>query len=128
MPRVLDSTHFALLGQLLRRMAESGLSDEVRAAVDTLTASAHPARADQLALGPHEPTVLVERLAVWALHRASGDAIALAGRLLAGDHPDSAGSPTSPSSPGATVVRPARMPRVDEVMDVGKPEDARAVA
>lgn len=123
MPRVLDSTHFALLGQLIQRMREHGLSDEVRAAVDTLTASANPARADQLAIGPNEPTVLVERLAVWALHRASEEAISSAGRLLAVNHP--AGSATTR---GATVVRPVRKPRANGVMDVGKPEDARVVA
>ena len=124
MPRVLDSMHFALLGQLVRRLAECGLSDDVRAAVDTLTASAHPARADQLALGPNEPTVLAERLAVWALHRASDDAIALAERHLSGDAPFPSGSARSGA---ATVVRPARMTGGDEVMDVGEPEDAWVV-
>lgn len=82
-PRPLDRPRFVLLDRLTRELSAAGrLTPAVRAAVDVLTADADPSRASRLALGPDEPPVLAERLAVWALHRAGDDAVARAGRRL----------------------------------------------
>lgn len=84
----LDTPHLALLDRLVRRLADDGRADAVtRAAVDVLTASASPDRADRLAVGPTEAPALVERLAAWALGRASIDAVARAERVLDGNVP-----------------------------------------
>lgn len=83
--RTLQDRHFALLDTLVRRMADTdGVDETARRAVTALTASADPARADRLAVRPGEPAVLVERLAAWALRRASDDAVARARRILDG--------------------------------------------
>lgn len=82
-PGTLDTRRFALLDRLVRRMDRDGqVTDEVREAVDMLTAAADPARADRLAVQPGEPAVLTERLAVWALRRTTDRAVADATRLL----------------------------------------------
>lgn len=83
--RTLDTRHFALLDDLVRRMAaHDGPDERTRAAVDVLTAAADPDRADRLAIRAGEPAPLVERLAVWALLRAPEDAVTAAAAVLAG--------------------------------------------
>ncbi len=74
----------ALLDRLARRMAGGHVPDDVRRVVDVLTAAADPGRADLLAVRPGEPAVLIERLAVWALHRTTREAVAAATRILDG--------------------------------------------
>lgn len=82
-PRTLDTTRFALLDRIVRSMDRDGhATNEVRRAVDALTAAADPDRAVRLAVQPGEPPVLVERLAVWALRRTTDQAVAHATRML----------------------------------------------
>lgn len=82
-PGTLDTTRRALLDRIVRRMDRDGhATDEVRQAVDALTAAADPNRAARLAVGPGEPPVLVERLTVWALRRTTDQAVAHATRML----------------------------------------------
>lgn len=81
--RPLDSPRFALADRIARRvMGQTPVDPATREAVSLLTASADPDRAERLAIRPGEPGVLVERLAVWALHRVPDDAVALAGQIL----------------------------------------------
>lgn len=80
--RVLDAPHFSLLDRLVQRMAEGTVPDDVRQAVDVLIEAADPDRAHLLAVGPDEPTVLVERRAVWALCRTTREAMASAEGIL----------------------------------------------
>lgn len=87
-PHTLDTTHFALLDQISQRLADRRHVDDLtRLAVTLLTRAADPERAERLAVHPGEASVLVERLAVWALRRAPDDAVAQAARLL-DDDPD----------------------------------------
>lgn len=82
-PATLDTTRFALLDRIVRCMDRDGhATNEVRQAVDALTAAADPNRAARLAVRPGEPPVLVERLAVWALRRTTDQAVAHATRML----------------------------------------------
>lgn len=97
----LDTPHFALLDLIVRRLRDHGVTDDVRLAVDQLTASAAPDRAGRLAVRPLESPVLVERLAVWALHRASPDAMGRATELL--ERP----APNGGEDDHVTVVLPA---------------------
>lgn len=88
-PRGLDTPRFALLDRLARRLQDGAVDDTTtHAAVSLLTASADPDRADRLVVGPRDSAVLVERLAVWSLHRASDDAVGAAGRLLDATPPE----------------------------------------
>lgn len=83
-PRTLGAAELRLLGRLSRPMDGGYVPDDVRRAVDVLTAAADPGRADRLAVRPREPAVLVERLAVWALRRTTEGAVADAMRILDG--------------------------------------------
>ncbi|MBW3665602.1 MAG: hypothetical protein KY469_21105 [Actinobacteria bacterium] len=124
-PHPLDTPDFALLDRLVHRLGADGhVSDDVRRAVDLLTAAAAPERADRLAVRPGEPPAIVERLAVWALARTTDAAVATATGLLddamrepvtaseddrvllgsAAQQPQSAGSAT-PQRPAPPVVR-----------------------
>lgn len=81
--RTMDSPRFALADRIARRvMGQTPVDAPTREAVTLLTASADPGRAERLAVRPGEPGPLVERLAVWALHRASDDAVARADQIL----------------------------------------------
>lgn len=84
-PHDLGPAHFQYLLALVRRLEARGVDATVRASVDRLTADAVPDRAARLAVRPSEPAVLVERLAAWALHRASDAALAEARALLERD-------------------------------------------
>jgi hypothetical protein len=84
-PRDLEPLHFRYLSALVRRLEERGVDAAVRRSVDLLTADAVPDRATRLAIRPSEPVVLVERLAVWALHRASKSAVVDAQTALESD-------------------------------------------
>lgn len=93
----LDTSHLALLQRVVRRMeAQRQVTDEVRRIVDLLTSAADPDRADGLAVRTGEPPALVERLAVWALHHTTDQAVAHATEIL------DAGEP----SPAAVTVEP----------------------
>lgn len=86
MARVLDAPRFELLDRLVQRLAsEAGVTDDVRKAVGILVAAADPERAHQLAVSPDEPSVLIERRAVWALLRADDAAVTDAMRMLDDD-------------------------------------------
>jgi hypothetical protein len=79
----LDTPHFALLDTIARRLAHQAVVDELtRQAVSVLTTDADPDRADRLAIRPGEPAPLVERMAAWALARATYAAVEQARRLL----------------------------------------------
>ncbi len=85
--RPLDSPRFALADRIARRvMGQRSVDLATRQAVSLLTADADPERAERLAVRPGEPGPLVERLAVWALHRASDEAVVRADRVLDGQH------------------------------------------
>lgn len=74
---------FPFMTQLSRQLkARSTASTEVLQAVGLLTATADPARAERLRPRAGEPPALIERLAVWALHRVDADTIVLAHQLL----------------------------------------------
>ena len=83
MDQMLPTPAFPFLAEL-----SAGLRDrptappEALAAVTLLTASADPRRADRLRPGAGEPAALVERLAVWALHRVDAGTVLLAHELL----------------------------------------------
>ena len=81
-PHDLQPAHLRYLLALVRRLEAHGVDATVRASVDVLTADAVPDRAARLAVRPTEPAVLVERLAVWAMHRASESALAEAREVL----------------------------------------------
>lgn len=81
--RPLDTPRFALADRIARRvMGQRSVDTATREAVSLLTADADPERAERLAVRPDEPGPLVERLAVWALHRASDEAVARADQVL----------------------------------------------
>lgn len=74
---------FPFLAELARRLdGRPTAPAEVLAAVALLTATADPERADRLRPGAAEPAALVERLAVWALHRVDAGTARLAHELL----------------------------------------------
>lgn len=102
-PGMLDAPHSALLDRLAGRMLDGHVPDDVRRAVDVLTAAADPRRADRLAVGPGEPPVVVERLAVWALRRTTDRAVATATRMLAA-------AVDEPERPRRAEVAPDRCP------------------
>lgn len=82
-----DTTRFSLADAIARRVADGHEVDvTTREAVTALTTSADPARADRLAVRAGEPAPLVERLAVWALHHATDEAVVTAATILDGDH------------------------------------------
>lgn len=99
--RTMDSPRFALADRIARRvMGQTPVDAATREAVTVLTASADPGRAERLAVRPGEPGPLVERLAVWALHRASDEAVTRADQILdeglssgSGDFPAGAEAP-----------------------------------
>lgn len=113
----LDDARFALADRIARRVTGSTPADPAtRAAVSELTASADPGRAERLAVRAGEPGALVERLAVWALHRAADDAVVRAGRILDADGrtsvPDPATHPvhersSSTGAPAGSADTPA---------------------
>jgi hypothetical protein len=87
----LDTPHFALLDMIATRLAGRRVVDEVtRQAVTILTTDADPDRADRLAIRPGEPAPLVERMAAWALARATDAAVEQARRVLEGEREASA--------------------------------------
>lgn len=104
-PRPLDDARFALLDRLWQRLHDAGpMTDEAtRRAVAELTTSAAPHRADRLRPRPDEPAVLVERLAVWALHRADDEAVARAGHVL-----DEDGQPCAVAAAAASTCATSR--------------------
>lgn len=82
----LDTPHFALLDTIARRLAgQCGADELTRYAVTVLTTDADPDRADRLAIRPGEPAALVERMATWALARATDDAVEEARGILVGE-------------------------------------------
>lgn len=100
--RPLDSPRFALADRIARRvMGQAPVDLATREAVSLLTASADPERAERLAVRPGEPGALVERLAVWALHRAPDAAVALADQIL-----DDAGRPSTSADVAVVAERP----------------------
>jgi hypothetical protein len=105
-PQVLDRPRFALLAGIATRLAAAPSVDgSVLDAVAVLTADADPERAARLAPGPGEPPALVERLAVWALHRASDEAVATAGAVLGRLPEDRSPAPAGPATVSAAVAR-----------------------
>lgn len=69
---LLDTPHFQLLGTIHERLADRDHSDPATLAiVNRLLADADPDRYDRLEMQPAEPAVLVERMASWAIARAS---------------------------------------------------------
>lgn len=112
--RPLDDPRLALADRIARRvMGQSAVDPATRDAVSLLTASADPDRAGRLAVRPGELGPLVERLAVWALHRAPDEAVARAEQILDGDD----------LAPGAAPAAHAHAP-----IDVIAPADAAAEA
>ncbi|HUG86665.1 MAG TPA: hypothetical protein VMM13_19000 [Euzebya sp.] len=74
---------FRFLSQLSSQLdGRSSAPDDVLRAVGLLTATADPGRAARLRPRAGEPPALIQRLAVWALHRVDSDTIVLAHRLL----------------------------------------------
>lgn len=106
----LEASRLALLQRLVRRMDAHGqVTDEVRRVVDLLTSVAAPDRADRLAVGTGEAPALVERLAAWALHRTSDQAVAHATQILDGGEPSPAAAQAShrPAPAFSPYSRPA---------------------
>lgn len=102
---ILDQSRFSLAATVAGRVAGRRTADPVtRRAVAVLTASADPARADRLAPRPDEPAPLVERLAVWALPRASDDAVAHATCILADPQPSGADATSAPEPAAVPVL------------------------
>lgn len=85
-PHPLPDPAFGFLAELARRLdGQPTAPADALAAVALLTATADPSRADRLHPGAGEPAALVERLAVWALHRVDADTVVLAHHLLTAD-------------------------------------------
>lgn len=104
-PRTMDSPRFALADRIARRvMGQTPVDAATREAVTLLTASADPGRAERLAVRPGEPGPLVERLAVWALHRAPDDAVARADQILDEGLPSGSGNVPAAVEPAREVV------------------------
>ena len=83
MAGILDHDRLRLLDRIVRCIDERELvGEDVRRAVNTLVASAAPDRADRMLIAPGAPCVLAERLAAWALARASSDAVGEASAIL----------------------------------------------
>ena len=80
---VLDAARFRLASRVAAPLVgQTRADDATLAAVAILTADADPARADRLRPRAGEPAPLVERLAMWALPRASDGAVARAHEVL----------------------------------------------
>ncbi len=82
----MDRPAFAFLVDLHARLdGRRYAPHEVLDAVAYLTSAADPDRAERLRPRAGEPAPLVERLAVWALHRVEDDVVVTAHALLAGE-------------------------------------------
>ena len=81
--RLLPTTAFPFLTELSARLRDRTTAPpEVLDAVALLTATADPDRALRLRPRSGEPAALVERLAVWALHRVDAGTVLLAHEVL----------------------------------------------
>jgi hypothetical protein len=102
-----DTTRFALADAIARRVADDReVNVATREAVTALTTSADPDRADRLAVRDGEPGPLVERLAVWALHHATDEAVVAAATILDGDREPVHADRTAAMAPAAAGMRP----------------------
>ncbi len=102
-PQVLDTARFDLLDRIVARLRDGEVDDATRRAVSLLTAVADPDRARRLAVRPGEPTVLVERLAVWALRRVDDETVTAAADLLAASPPHEVEDRYTASAPAPRV-------------------------
>ena len=76
MAGILDTERLIVLDRIVRCLHERDVvAEDVRQAINTLVASAAPDRADQMTLAPGASRVLAERLAAWALARASSEGV-----------------------------------------------------
>lgn len=73
--RVLDERRLAVLDALTAHLRHHGVDDALADAVRVLVRDGSVHRADRMAVRPGDAPVLVERLAAWALRRASDDAV-----------------------------------------------------
>lgn len=85
---VLDERRLALLDALTIHLRHHGVDDTAAAAVRVLVHDAAVHRADRLAVRPDDAPVLVERLAAWALRRASDEAVTTAVATLVAHQED----------------------------------------
>ena len=102
-----DTTRFALADAIARRVADDREVDvATREAVTALTTSADPDRADRLDVREGEPGPLVERLAVWALHHATDEAVVTAATILDGAREPDRADRTASMAAAAAGVQP----------------------
>ena len=80
-----DDPRTALLHDIADHLDQHGVDAVVAGAVDALVRDVAVHRADRMLVAPHDPAVVVERLAAWALRRAGDRAVRRAAHALRGD-------------------------------------------